>query len=185
MEDNTKYTLSILSENNIGLMQKVVTAFTRRKINIDSFTGSETENKDIYRITILVQTSKGMVKKVANSLEQIIDVFRVVVYEDKDLVHQELALYKVPTKALLEGSSIENIIRKNNARILFVGKEMTVIEKTGHKQETQELFDLLTPYNVLGFSRSGRISLSNRDMTEVNKFLAKQLKKDKATFVKI
>ena len=179
---NTKYTLSILTENNVGLLQKVVTEFTKRKINIDSFTGSETENKDIYRITIFVNTSEQLIKKIANSIEQIIDVFRVVVYQDEELVHQELALYKVPTKALLDGNSVETIVRENNARILYIGKEITVIEKTGYKEQTQELFEKLKPYNILGFSRSGRIALSNKNMKSVNKFLTKQLKNDAATY---
>lgn len=179
---STKYTLSILTENNVGLLQKIVTEFTKRKINIDSFTGSETENRDIYRITIFVRTSEQLIKKIANSLEQIIDVFRVVVYEDDELVHQELALYKVPTKALLDGSSVETIVRENNARILYIGKEITVIEKTGYKEQTQELFEKLKPYNILAFSRSGRIALSNKNMKSVNKFLTKQLENDAATY---
>ncbi len=176
------YTLSILTEDTIGLTQHIVTAFTRRKININSFSASETETKGIFRFTILVNSDEEQIQKVAKALEQILEVFRVIVYEDEDLVYQELALYKVPTKALIEGSQIENIIRANNARILYVGKEYTVIEKTGHKEDTQELFELLKPYGILAFSRSGRIAVSNKRMDKVNKFIEKQLEKAPATF---
>ncbi len=184
METQT-YTLSILTENSIGLTQEVVTTFTRRKINIQSFSASETENKDIYRFTIVVDTTEELIQKVARTLEKIMDVFRVVVYTDDDLVYQELALYKVPTKALLEGTQIERLVRANNARILYVGKEYTIIEKTGHKERTQELFELLKPYGIMAFSRSGRIALSNKPMTKVNQFLQKTIKMDKATFKSI
>ena len=181
-EQINTYTLSILTENEVGLMQRVVTAFTKRKINIDSFIASETENKDIYRFTIVIQTTSSLVEKTAKSLETILEVFRVIVYKDEDLVYQELALYKIPTKAVLESNQIEKIVRENNARILDVGKEYTIIEKTGHKERTQELFEILKPFGVLAFTRSGRIAVSNRKMDKVNKFLEKQLEKDPATF---
>ena len=183
IEDQTNtYTLSILTENEVGLMQRVVTSFTKRKININSFIASETENKDIYRFTIVIQATEKMVHKVAKSLETILEVFRVIVYADEDLVYQELALYKIPTKAVLESNKIETIVRRNNARILSVGKEYTIIEKTGHKERTQELFEILEPFGISAFTRSGRIAVSNRKMDKVNKYLEKQLAKDPATF---
>ena len=182
MEQIKTFTLSVLTENEVGLTQRVVTAFTRRKINIESFTASETENKGIFRFTIVVHTTDNKIQQTARSLETILEVFRVVIYEDKDLVYQELALYKIPTKSVLEGSQIETIVRANNARILHIGKEYTIIEKTGHKEKTQELFDQLKPYNVLGFSRSGRIALTNLRMDEVNKFLHKQLAKEPTSY---
>lgn len=181
-EQINSYTLSILTENEVGLMQRVVTSFTKRKINISSFIASETENKDIYRFTIVINTTESMVQKIARSLETILEVFRVIVYKDEDLVYQELALYKVPTKAILESNKIETIVRQNNARILNVGKEYTIIEKTGHKERTQELFEILKPFGVSAFTRSGRIAVSNRKMDKVNKYLEKQLEKNPATF---
>ena len=177
-----RYTLSILTENNVGLTQRIVTVFTRRKINIDSFSASETENKDIYRFTIMLEIEEDRVQKVANAVEQIIDVFKVIVYKDEDLVYQELALYKVPTKALLEGSQIEHIVRTNSARILYVGKDYTIIEKTGHKEDTQALFEELKSYGIMAFSRSGRIAVSNKRMDEVNKYITSKLKVEPATF---
>lgn len=183
IDDSIKtFTLSILTENEVGLTQRIVTSFTKRKINIDSFIASETENKDIYRFTIVIRTTEVLVYKIAKSLESILEVFRVIVYEDEDLVYQELALYKIPTKAVLESNQIENIVRKNNARILNVGKEYTIVEKTGHKERTQELFEILKPFGVLAFTRSGRIAVSKSKMTKVNKYLEKQLEKDPATF---
>lgn len=181
-EEIKAYTLSILTENEVGLMQRVVTAFTKRKINIDSFIASETENKDIYRFTIVIRSTARQVEKVAKSLETILEVFRVIVYEDEDLVYQELALYKIPTQAVLDSNQIETIVRQNNARILSVGKEYTIIEKTGHKERTQELFDILKPFGILAFTRSGRIAVSSKKMDKVNKYLEKQLEKDPATF---
>lgn len=182
MEEIKTYTLSILTDNIVGLTQRVVTVFTRRKLNIDSFSASQTENESIYRFTIMLQTNERIVESVAKALENIVEVYRVIVYEDEDLVYQELALYKVSTKVISASNQIENIVRAFNARILFIGQEYTIIEKAGHKERTQELFEKLKPFGVFGFSRSGRVALSNKPMTRVNKFLEKILEKDRVEF---
>ena len=66
----------------------------------------------------------------------------------------------MPTEELLESTKVEHIIRKHNARILEVMPEYTVIEKTGHKTETQELFEQLSHYGVKQFTRSGRVAVT-------------------------
>jgi acetolactate synthase-1/3 small subunit len=76
------------------------------------------------------------------------------------VIHQEIALYKVPTKAMLEVNKVEDTIRLHHARIIEVRPEYTVIELTGHKEETQALFDELNKYGLLQFTRSGRIAVT-------------------------
>ena len=89
-----------------------------------------------------------------------IDVLGAFVYEEDEIHYQEIALYKVPTKIFLGGVEVEKIIRANNARILVIEKDYIIIEKTGLKNETQQLLDILKQYGVLEFVRSGRVAIS-------------------------
>jgi len=66
----------------------------------------------------------------------------------------------VPTAIFLEGNSIETLVRNNGARILVIEKDHIVIEKTGHKSDTRAMYELLEPYGLLEFVRSGRVAIS-------------------------
>jgi acetolactate synthase-1/3 small subunit len=97
-----------------------------------------------------------------------VDVLGAFVYEEDEIHYQEIALFKVPTEIFLGGVEVETIIRSNNARILVIERDYTVIEKTGHKHEIATLFKVLRKYGVMEFVQSGRISISkSKKKTEV------------------
>ncbi|HYX06742.1 MAG TPA: acetolactate synthase small subunit, partial [Bacteroidales bacterium] len=77
---------------------------------------------------------------------------------------------KVPTQAFANGTNVEMLIRNNNAHILTVEPEYIIIEKAGHKEETQELFNLLEPFGVLQFVRSGRVAMT-KPMKKLTSYL--------------
>ncbi len=154
------FTLLIVTENNIGLLNNVTVVFTRRHMNIRSITASESKIKDIYTYTLVLKTNRDQIDKVAKQLEKIIGIFKVFVYEEEEIIHQELALYKLPISAIQEGIEIEKIVREHNARILNIEKEYILIEKTGHKKETQALLETLQPFGILQFIRSGRVAMA-------------------------
>lgn len=158
--DKKLYTLIIVTENNIGLLNHISVVFTRRHINIRSLTASESKIKDVYTFTIVVKMTEDLVKKIAKQLEKIIGVFKVFVYEDSEIIHQELALYKLPVSAIKSGINLEQIVRNHNARVLDINEDYILIEKTGHKENTQNLLKELQPFGVLQFIRSGRVAMA-------------------------
>lgn len=160
-----EFNISIYSENHIGLLNRITINFTRRKINIESLTVSESAIHGISKFTIVVKETEERVKMVVGQLEKIVDVLKAFYHTNDEMVYQELALYKVPTNALYDSDEVERLVRKAGARILEITREYTVIEKTGHKDETQELFEALNQFGVLQFIRSGRIAIT-RDPTE-------------------
>ena len=85
--------------------------------------------------------------KVVNQIKKVVDVMTAFYFQEEDVVYQEIALYKIKSSTLL-GSNVEKVVRRNSARILYVDQEFTVIEKTGHKEETQELFEKLKPFGI-------------------------------------
>jgi acetolactate synthase-1/3 small subunit len=154
------YTISAFSENHIGLLNRITIIFTRRQVNIDSLTVSGSAIPGIHKFTIVVFECREKVEKVVEQIEKLVEVLRAFYHTEDEVIHQEIALYKVPTKAMIEGNRIEEIIRLHHARILEVKPEYTVIELTGHKDETQALFDELNNFGLLQFTRSGRIAVT-------------------------
>jgi acetolactate synthase-1/3 small subunit len=155
-----QYTISILTEDKPGLLNTVTIVFTRRKINIDMINVSASEIEGVSRYTIALTTNKDQVEKIVKQIRKHVDVLGAFVYEEDEIHYQEIALYKVPTEIFMGSVEVEKIVRANNARILVIEKDYTVIEKTGHKHETTALFDILKKHGVLEFVRSGRIAVS-------------------------
>ena len=167
---NTQFTISVLTENQIGLLNRVSIIFTRRHINIESIAASESEVKGIHRYTIVITEEEELVKKVIKQLEKQVDVVGAFYHTIDEVVYQEIALYKIPTSVLVAGGKAEEIVRKHHARFIAVEPEFTIIEKTGHKEETQVLFDELEPYGILEFVRSGRVAIT-KPMKQLKEYL--------------
>lgn len=155
-----EYTISILTENKAGLLATVTNVFTRRKLNIEMINVSASEIPGVSRFTIVLTTTREQVEKIVKQIRKNIDVLGAFVYTDDEIHYQEIALYKVPTKIFLGSIKVEKIIRENNARILVIEKDYTVIEKTGRKEETNQLLEILQEFGVSEFVRSGRIVIS-------------------------
>ena len=154
------YTISAFSENHIGLLNRITIIFTRRQVNIDSLTVSGSAIPGVHKFTIVVNETREKVEKVVEQIEKLVEVLRAYYHSDDEVIQQEIALYKVPTATMIESNKIEEIIRNHHARIIEVKPEYAVIELTGHKEETQALFDELYPYGLLQFTRSGRIAVT-------------------------
>jgi acetolactate synthase-1/3 small subunit len=155
----TVYNISVFTENSIGILNRITIIFTRRHLNIESITASESEVKGVYRYTIVVKTDLDQVMKVVAQIEKQVEVLKAFFHSDEQVVHQEIALYKIATDSFVNGST-EKIIREHHARILTVDKEFTIIEKTGQPDELENLFNDLDQYGVLEFVRSGRVAIS-------------------------
>ncbi|MDD2380561.1 MAG: acetolactate synthase small subunit [Mariniphaga sp.] len=168
---NQEYIITVFSENHIGLLTRITIVFTRRKINIDSLTVSESAIQGIFKFTIVIRTTEEAVKKIVGQIEKHIDVLKAYYHTNDEMIYQEIALYKVPTQALYESDIIEKLVRNSGARILEITREYTVIEKTGHKEETQALFEELNQFRVMQFIRSGRVAISRDPIERLSEFL--------------
>ena len=166
-----EYIITAYSENHIGLLNRITIIFTRRKVNIESLTVSESALQGISKFTIVVNEEKEKVVNIVKQIDKQIEVLKAFYYTNDEMIFQEIALYKVPTTALMESDQIEKLIRIHNARILEITHEYTVIEKTGHKEETQELFEGLNSFGVLQFIRSGRIAITRSPIERLSEFL--------------
>jgi acetolactate synthase I/III small subunit len=165
-----EYTISLFTENHIGILSQITIILTRRQIAVESITASESAVKGVQLLTIVVKTTSELVDKVARQMEKLVDVLKVFVHTSDQIIYQEIALFKVTTKGMMSGNIIDNVVRSHHARILEVSPEYIVIEKTGHKSEINELLSKLEPYGVLQFVRSGRIAIT-KQVKELNSYL--------------
>lgn len=162
--DKKTYTISVYTENNVGLLNRISAIFLKRHINIESFSTSESEIKNVFRFVIVVNITAEKITKIVQQIEKQIDVIKAFYHTDEETIFQESALYKVRSSALFEERHIQNIIKQSHANIVTVSPEFFVIEKTGFREETEQLRKDLEPYGLLQFVRSGRISVTKAKM---------------------
>ena len=174
MTQQTLYTVTVYSENQVGLLNQISIIFTRRQLNIESLSVSGSAIEGVHKFTITTYSDRETMEKLVKQIGKRIDVLRAFFYTDDEIIFQEVALYKVPTDKLLDDRSIEDLIRKHNARILEVNRTYTVIEKSGHPDETQSLFEELSRYDVMQFVRSGRVAITKSTVEHVSIFLQEQ-----------
>ena len=174
MTQQTLYTVTVYSENQVGLLNQISIIFTRRQLNIESLSVSGSAIEGVHKFTITTYSDRETMEKLVKQIEKRIDVLRAFFYTDDEIIFQEVALYKVPTDKLLDDRSIEDLIRKHNARILEVNRTYTVIERSGHPDETQSLFEELSRYDVMQFVRSGRVAITKSTVEHVSIFLQEQ-----------
>lgn len=166
-----EYIITVFSEDHIGLLSRITIIFTRRKINIDSLTVSESAIAGVFKFTIVIRDTAERVQKVVGQLEKVVDVLKVFANTNDEMIYQEIALYKVSTEFLFESDKVEKIVRNSGARILELTREYVVIEKTGHSDETQRLFDELNVFGVTQFIRSGRVAITRSNIERLSEFL--------------
>jgi acetolactate synthase-1/3 small subunit len=165
-----EYTISLFTLDHIGILSRITNILTRRQINIESITASESAVSGVQMLTMVVMTTPEMISKIAGQMEKAVDVIKVFVHTSAEIICQEIALYKVTTKELMAGSIIGDLVRQHHARILEITPEYIVVEKTGNKSEITELLSILEPYGVLQFVRSGRVAVT-RQVKELNTYL--------------
>lgn len=154
-----EYTITVYTENQIGLLVRIAIIFSRRKINIESMNTSPSEVEGIHRFTIVIQETEEVVKKLARQIEKQVEVLKVYYNTGEEIVWQELALYKVPTDEIAEKVKVERLLREFGARAVVIRKDYTVFETTGHREETEKLVEVLEPYGLIEFVRSARVAI--------------------------
>ena len=168
-----EYIITVFSENKVGLLSQITTVFTCRNVNIERLTTSQSALKGIHKFTIVVRTDPEKVEKLARQVEKRGDVLKTFVFTSDEVVQQEIALYKVT-----RSRNVEQLVRRHNVRILEIDDDYIIVEKTGYKSETHELFELLQPYGVQQFVRSGTVAIVKSRRELLNEYL-KQLENNK------
>jgi acetolactate synthase-1/3 small subunit len=172
-----EYTITIYTENQIGLLVRIAIIFSRRKINIESINSSPSEVDSIARFTLVIQETEEVVKKVARQIEKQVEVLKVYYNTNDEIIWQELALYKVSTDEIAAKVKVERLLRQYGARAVVIRKDYTVFEASGHREETDKLIEVLSEVGLIEFVRSARVAIikaSHGFHAKLNEFEAEQ-----------
>ena len=160
----TTYTICIFTENSIGLLNRITIIFTRRRVNIESLTVSETERKGVSRFTIVIRhESREEVEKLVRQIHKIVEVLAVFGYLNDEIVFNEIALYKIATPLGTKSLDVETINKQYKAWVVYWGLDYVVIEKTGNNDDIFAFLDYLKQYEILEFVRSGRVAVGKTE----------------------
>ncbi len=154
-----EFTITVYTENQIGLLNRIAIIFSRRKISIESLNTSPSELESVYRFTIVVTETEEVVSKLCRQIEKQVEILKAYYNTSDEIIWQELALYKVPTDVIAEKAVVERLLRKYGARAVVIRKDYTVFETSGHREETEGCIKALEPYGLIEFVRSARVAI--------------------------
>ncbi len=154
-----EYTITVYTENQIGLLNRIAIIFSRRKINIESLNTSPSEVDSVHRFTIVINETEDVVRKLCRQIEKQVEVLKAYFNTNEETVWQELAMYKVPTDIIAEKVKVERLLRQYGARAVVIRHDYTVFETSGHREEIDALIKALEPYGLIEFVRSARVAI--------------------------
>lgn len=161
----TTYTICVFTSNTIGLLNRITIIFTRRRVNIESLTVSETERKGVSRFTIVIKhESRDEVEKLVRQIRKIVEVLAVFGYLNDEIVFNEIALFKISTPLGGQTLDVDVVNKKYKAWVVYWGLDYVVIEKTGTETEIFDFFAYLRlQHEILEFVRSGRVAVGKTE----------------------
>lgn len=161
-----KYTLSVLVENQAGVLSKVSGLFSRRGSNIDSLAVGITEDSSISRMTIVVDGDEYVVEQLEKQLNKVIPVIKVRTYAQGEFISRELSLIKVncPAKQRLDIMKIAELM---GAKIVDVAVNTLTLQFADTHEQFETLLDLLKPYGIREIVRTGTVAIEKGSKTTV------------------
>ncbi|MFT4024137.1 MAG: acetolactate synthase small subunit [Flavihumibacter sp.] len=154
-----EFTITVYTENQIGLLTRIAIIFSRRKINVESLNTSPSEIENIHRFNIVINETEEVVRKLCRQIEKQVEVLKAYYSSNEEIIWQEMALYKVPTDQVAEKVKVERLLRQYGARAVVIRNDYTVFEATGHREETDKLIEILGEYGLIEFVRSARVAI--------------------------
>ena len=163
MEKKQIYTISIYTENNIGILNRLSAIFLKRHINIESMTVSKSEIENVHRFTFVVKMTESNIRKIIGQLQKQIEVIRAFYHTEDEIIYHETALFKISAEHLYD-EKIQDKLKFRRAHIIAITENYFVIEASGLKKDIDRMYKKLKPYGLLQFVRSGRIAISKPKM---------------------
>jgi len=154
-----RHTISVLVNNQTGVLSRVSNLFSARGYNIDSLVVGITDNPKVSRMTIVVRGDDGIIDQVEKQLNKLVDVIKVVDLTNEDFIARDLALIKVKAEPDTR-SHVMDIIQCFNGKIVDVALRSFIIEVTGKESKINAMVELLQNYGIIEMVRTGEVAIS-------------------------
>jgi acetolactate synthase-1/3 small subunit len=153
-----QHTISVLVENEFGVLSRVASLFSGRGFNIDSLSVAPTNEEGMSRMTIVTRGDEQILEQITKQLNKLIDVIKVIDFTDGSGVEREMALIKVTAEdeSRAEVLRIVDIFR---AKIIDVTPKSYTIEATGNPVKIDAILDLLRPLGLKELVRTGAVAI--------------------------
>jgi len=153
-----RHVISVLVENEFGVLARVAGLFSGRGFNIESLSVAETLDPTVSRLTLVTQGDDRVVEQIEKQLNKLICVIRVGDFTETSHVERELVLIKVKADERTRGE-LTNIVDVFRAKIIDVSRESYVVEITGAEEKVNALIELLKPLGILEIVRTGKVAM--------------------------
>ena len=153
-----KQTISVLVENRAGVLGRITSLFSRRAFNIDSLAVGVTDDPDISRITIIVDSGNSVVEQVEKQLNKLVEVIKVRTLDESSMIGRELMILKVSANSRTRGD-IMTICNICGAKVADLSPTSISIELSDTPDRINTFEELMRPFNILEVARTGMIAL--------------------------
>ena len=153
-----RHTISILVENEFGVLARVAGLFSGRGFNTESLSVAETMDPTVSRITLVTRGDDQVLEQIEKQLNKLISVIRVIDFTDTAHVERQLVLLKVAVDERSRGEVV-NIVDVFRGKIIDVSRRSYVIEVTGTEDKIDALIELLKPIGIKEIVRTGRVAM--------------------------
>lgn len=153
-----QHTISVIVENEFGVLARVSGLFSGRGFNIDSLSVAPISDESLSRITIVTRGDDAVLEQITKQLNKLVDVIKVLDFTDGSAIERELALIKVAAEddSRAEVLRIVDIFR---AKIIDVTPKSYTIEATGAPAKINAILDLLRPLGLKELVRTGAVAI--------------------------
>ncbi|MCM3703687.1 acetolactate synthase small subunit [Paenibacillus macerans] len=149
-----KHAISILVNDQPGVLQRVSGLFGRRGFNIESITVGQSEEEGLSRMVIVTQGDDKTLEQIEKQLYKLIDVIKVVNLSSRPMVSRELALIKVKAEPA-ERPEIMGVVETFRAAVVDIGQSSLMVQVVGDTEKIDAMIELLRPYGIRELSRTG------------------------------
>ncbi len=153
-----RHTLSVLVENQFGVLARVSGMFSGRGFNIDTLNVAPTHDASLSRITVVLKGDDAALDMVTKQLRKLVNVVEVIDFKESDAVQRELVMAKVKADGKTR-SEIMQICDIFRAKIVNVGHESVIVEITGDEGKVSAFLKLLEAFGIIELSRTGLLAL--------------------------
>jgi len=153
-----RHTISVLVENEFGVLSRVAGLFSGRGFNIESLSVAETLDPTVSRITLVTTGDYAVLEQITKQLNKLVSIIRVSDFKDTEHVERELVLIKVTADERTR-AELMNIVSIFRGKVIDVSPQTYIVEITGGQEKIDAILQLLQPIGIVEIVRTGRVAM--------------------------